>query len=208
MIDLADLADLDWAWSIATPVAKQVYYYYVDLDAITPLLPAESPQPLPSPLAAEAAPTPTPREKVTRPAGQPLAATVGNPPSGLPLLATPQAAAAVMGVTESQIRLLLHEGRIARVRIGKRDLIPRDAIERFISSNTVDPSMSWREETTAPSSAGSPSAAAGTSPGQKAVAAASAQRALRTANKLRSLSPSGSTSEPARPAARVIPLKS
>jgi excisionase family DNA binding protein len=201
MIDLADLADLDWAWSIATPVAKQVYYT-VDLDAITPLLPAESPQ---ASMPAEPQPIRTPRDKVTRPV-EPIAATVGNPPSGLPLLATPQAAAAVLGVTESQIRLLLHEGRIARVRIGKRDLIPLDAVERFVTSNTVEPS--WRAETPAPSSAGSPSAAAGTSPGQKAVAAASAQRALRTANKLKSLLPSGSTSEPARPAARVIPLKS
>ena len=116
-------------------------------------------------------------------------------------------AAAVMGVTESQVRLLLHEGRIARVRIGKRDLIPRDAIERFVTSNTVEPSTSWREETPAPSSASSTSAAATTSAGPKAVAAASAQRALRTANKLKSLSPNGSTSEPARPAGRVIPLK-
>jgi excisionase family DNA binding protein len=193
MIDLADLPP-DWAWAVATPVAKQVYYY-VDLDAITPLLPAESPQPLPSPLPAESL-TPTPRDKVTRPAGE---------PTHLPLLATPHEAAAILGLTESQVRLLMHEGRIAKVRVGKRDLIPRLAIERFVTSNTVEPS--WRAETPAPSSAGSPSAAVGTSPGQKAVAAASAQRALRTANKLRSLSPTGSTSEPAQPVGRVIPLK-
>jgi excisionase family DNA binding protein len=128
------------------------------------------------------------------------------PPGHLPLLVTPQLAAEVLGVTESQLRLLLHEGRIARVRIGKRDLIPRDAIEGFIHSNTVQP-KSWRDETPAPSSASSASAAATTSLGQKAVARASAQRALRTANKLKSLSPAGSTSEPATSAGRVIPLK-
>jgi excisionase family DNA binding protein len=142
--------------------------------------------------------------QLTSPEGQKLAAPPA--PVDLPLIATPQQAADSLGVTEQQVRLLMHEGRIARVRIGKRDLIPRPAIERFVTSNTVEPSTSWRAETTAQSSTSASSAAPGTSPGPKAVAAASAQRALQTANKLRSLSPSGSTSAPAQPAARVIPL--
>jgi integrase len=64
----------------------------------------------------------------------------------------------VLGLTESQVRHLLDEQRIARVRVGKRDLIPREAINRFIISNTVEPKP-WRDETTAPSSASSEGAA-------------------------------------------------
>jgi excisionase family DNA binding protein len=123
----------------------------------------------------------------------------------LPLLASPKMAAEVMGLTESQVRYLLHEGRLRYVRIGKRAMIPRDAIEAFIAENTVQPTS--QGETKALGSFSAPNAAATTSAGQRAVAAGSAARALQISSKLKFSSPSSSTNKSA-PPAPVIPLKS
>jgi excisionase family DNA binding protein len=123
----------------------------------------------------------------------------------LPLLATPKMAAAVMGLTEHQVRDLLHEQRLAYVRIGKQLMIPRDAIKTFISENTVQ--ATWQDETQARGSTSSKNADVITSSGPKAAAAGSAARARQIAHALKSRSPNSSTCEPAAPA-RVIPLKS
>ena len=123
----------------------------------------------------------------------------------LPLLATPKMAAKVMGLTEHQVRDLLHERRLAYVRIGKRQMIPRDAIEAFISENTVQ--ATWQDETQGRGSTSSKNADVITSSGPKAAAAGSAARVRQIAHKLKSRSPNSSICEPAAPA-RVIPLKS
>lgn len=132
--------------------------------------------------------------------GTPMA-TIGD----LPLLATPKMAAKVMGLTESQVRFLLHAQRLAYVHVGRRCLIPRDAIQNFITENTVHPS--WQDETQGPGSTSSTSAKSSISPGPRAAAAGSAARARQIASKLKSRSPNSSTSEPVTPAP-VIRLKS
>jgi excisionase family DNA binding protein len=135
-----------------------------------------------------------------------LAASASGPPgiADLPLLATPKQAASVMGLTVSQVRGLIRDGRIARVRIGNRILIPRDAIERFIQENTVKPCHVEIQE---PASASSESGDATTSSGQKMVAAGSAARARQIANRLKSRSPNSSTSGTDEPV-HVIHLRS
>jgi excisionase family DNA binding protein len=134
--------------------------------------------------------------------------STGHPPpvqlADLPMLATPKLAAAVMGLTESQARGLVRAGRIGHIVVGKRVMIPRNAIEAFIAANMVPP---CRVEIPDHAYASSKSGAATTSSGLKAVAAGSAARALQIADKLRSRSPNSSISEPETPA-RVIPLKS
>jgi excisionase family DNA binding protein len=124
--------------------------------------------------------------------------------SDLPMLATPKQAAEVMGLTDQQVRSLIRGGKIAHVLIGKRKMIPRDAIEKFIPQNTVHP---CHAETRAPASASLKNEAATTSSGLKVVAAGSAARALQIAESLKSPLPSSSTSELAT-LARVIPLRS
>jgi excisionase family DNA binding protein len=54
----------------------------------------------------------------------------------LPMLATPKQAAAVMGPTESQVRGLIRDGRLAHIMVGRRVMIPRQSIEQFIAENT------------------------------------------------------------------------
>jgi excisionase family DNA binding protein len=122
----------------------------------------------------------------------------------LPMLATPKQAAAVMGPTESQVRGLIRDGRLAHVMVGRRVMIPRQSIEQFIAENTVVP---CRDETQERVSAFSKSADASTSSGLKMVAAGSAARALQIASSLKSRSPSSSTSVP-ETLGRVIPLRS
>ena len=122
----------------------------------------------------------------------------------LPLLVTPKRAGAMMGITDSQVRALVHSGRLAHVLVGKRIMIPPAAIEQFIKDNTVLPCLA---ETPALVSASSKSGAVFTSAGPKLVAAGSAARARQIASRLRSRSQSFSTSEP-EPQARVIPLRS
>jgi hypothetical protein len=119
------------------------------------------------------------------------------------MLATPKQASAVMGPTEGQVRALMRKGLIAHVHVGRRLMIPRDAIERFIQENTVQP---CRDETPVPVSASSKKEGAFTSAGPKLAAAGSVARVLQIADKLKSSSPSSCVSERA-PADRVIPLK-
>jgi len=122
----------------------------------------------------------------------------------LPLLVTPKRAGAMMGITDSQVRALVHSGRLAHVLVGKRIMIPPAAIEQFIKDNTVLPCLA---ETPALVSASSKSATASTFAGRSEVAAGSAARALQIAEGLKS--PSRSSSQRAiAPPAPVIPLRS
>jgi excisionase family DNA binding protein len=122
----------------------------------------------------------------------------------LPLLITPKQAAAVMGPSESQIRALIHSGRLAHVLVGRRIMIPRDAIERFIRDNTV---LQCLDEMPVPASAISINGAVFTSAGRSEVAAGSAARALLIAERLKSPLRSSSP-EATAPVARVIQLRS
>jgi len=56
-----------------------------------------------------------------------------------PLLTTIKVTAEVMGLTDEQVRSLLRGRRIRYVLVGKRYMIPRDAIATFITENTVEP---------------------------------------------------------------------
>ena len=109
----------------------------------------------------------------------------------LPRLVSLKQAADYLGLTKSQVRNLVSSKKIARTPIGARTLIPRDALEQFIKENTVQP---CRDETQGPVSASSKSAASTISFGPTADVAASAQRALRTANSLKPHSRTSSTS--------------
>jgi hypothetical protein len=124
--------------------------------------------------------------------------------SALPMLCTPKLAAEVMGLTAQQVRSLLRLKKIAHVPVGKRLMIPRNAIEDFIAQNTVLP---CHVETPEHGCASLKSADAITSSGLNAVAAGSAARALQIASKLKSplLNSSPTVSKPA---GHVIPLRS
>ena len=122
----------------------------------------------------------------------------------LPRLVSVAEAAKYLGLKEPQVRALVAAKKMAKTLIGSRYLIPREALDAFILENTVQP---CRDEIQAPASASSKSADAFTSSGQRVDAAASAQRALRTADLLKPRSPTSCTSARATPA-RVIPLRS
>jgi|UPI000322D031 excisionase family DNA binding protein len=124
--------------------------------------------------------------------------------SDLPRLVTVKVAAEYLGITESQVRSLVAAGQMARTPVGARVLIPREALDQFIIENTVSP---CRAETPGRASGFSTSANVIISSGPKVDAAASAQRALRTAQSLKPPSLTSSTSARGTPA-RVIPLKS
>src|SRR5258706_10446461 len=100
----------------------------------------------------------------------------------LPLTATIGQVAEVLGFSARQVRGLINDKKIAHIRTGSRFMIPRDAIQQYLLENTVQP---CREETLVRVSASLKSGSAFTSSGLKADAAASAQRALRTASLLR-----------------------
>lgn len=124
--------------------------------------------------------------------------------SNLPMLVSLKAAAEVIGLTEQQVRSLIRDRKIAYVRVGKRALVRRDAIEEFVTRNTV---TACRDETPGSASASLKREDASTSSGLRAVAAGSAARALQIASELKSRSPNSSTSAPKTPG-RVIPLPS
>src|ERR1051325_2253271 len=129
----------------------------------------------------------------------------------LPMLATLKQAAAVMGPSEAQVRALALSGRLAHVFIGRRLMIPRDAIQEFIcraiqESNRNAMVQTCRVETQVPTCNGIETATAGTSPGLSEAAAGSAALALQTAKQLKSRS--RHSSEPAPAQAHVIPLRS
>jgi excisionase family DNA binding protein len=54
---------------------------------------------------------------------------MGDPLSGLPMLATPKQAAEIMGPTEAQVRGLIRAGRIAHVMVGTRRMIPAQQLK-------------------------------------------------------------------------------
>lgn len=124
--------------------------------------------------------------------------------SDLPRLVSPKQAAKYLGISEAQVRVLVNANRIARTAIGARIMIPREALDQFILDNTVQP---CRDEMQVRVSASSKSGNASISSGPMADAAASAQRALRTASSLKPPSPTSSTSGRVTPG-RVIPLRS
>jgi excisionase family DNA binding protein len=102
--------------------------------------------------------------------------------NGFPLTVTVVEAAKILGFSCRQIRTLINNKQIAHIRLGSRPMIPRDAIGRFLLENTVEP---CRDETPVLASDSLRSEIASTSSGQKAVAAASAQRALQICNSLK-----------------------
>jgi excisionase family DNA binding protein len=124
--------------------------------------------------------------------------------SAIPMLCTPKLAAEVMGLTAQQVRSLLQRKKIAHVPVGKRLMIPRNAIEDFIAQNTVLPCPVEIQEF---ASSGLKNADVTTSSGLNAVAAGSAARALQIASKLKLPPPNSSPPKPS-PPARVIPLRS
>jgi hypothetical protein len=119
-------------------------------------------------------------------------------------LETPKQLAARVGLSERQIRHLIHSRQLEHVLIGCRVFIPGGAWMRFLEIKKVQP---CQDETKALDCAGSPSASASISRGPNEAAAASAALARQTANKLKSRSPSSCNSETGEPA-RVIPLRS
>lgn len=119
-------------------------------------------------------------------------------------LETPKQLAARVGLTERQVRHLIQSRQIEHVMIGCRVLIPVGAFANFLEAKKVRPCP---DATKDHDSAGSKSALASMSSGPNAAAAASAQLARRTANRLKSSSRNGCNAEDAAPA-QVIPLKS
>jgi hypothetical protein len=117
-------------------------------------------------------------------------------------LETPKQLAARVGLTDRQIRNLIGSRQLEHIRIGGRVHITPGAWARFVEDNKVKP---CRDETKAPSFAGSTSVGAITSPGPNAAAAASARLARQTASKLKLFSRSGSPYE-AVDEGRVIPV--
>jgi excisionase family DNA binding protein len=114
----------------------------------------------------------------------------------LPRLVSLKQAAQYWGLSISQVRNLVANKKIASTRIGARTLIPRDELEQFITEITVKP---CRDETLGHASASSKNAGSTTSFGARADEAASAQRALRTANLLKQHSGTSSISGRATP---------
>ncbi|MGY2932061.1 excisionase family DNA binding protein [Bradyrhizobium sp. GM6.1] len=102
--------------------------------------------------------------------------------SDLPILATPQRVADVLGLTKAQVRGLIACGKIAHIKVGSRLVIPRDAIEIFIIENTVQP---CRDETRDRAFASSKKGNVSISSGLMPDAAASVQRVLRIASSLK-----------------------
>jgi excisionase family DNA binding protein len=122
----------------------------------------------------------------------------------LPPLLSLSHAAKELGVPTSRMRQLVRRRRIGFVWLGERQMIPRDALPRFIEDNMVTPCP---EETQDHDSDFSPSAVATTSPGPSQAARGSAARARRIAKSLKSRSPNSSDGK-VEPEDRVIPLRS
>jgi hypothetical protein len=105
-----------------------------------------------------------------------------------------------------RVRFLIRDGELTYVKIGGRYMIPDGAYEALISRNTVE-AMPCQDEAKGRDSGFSTSEVSTTSAGRKAVGAASALRAQKIAESLKSPSRSSSTRDNGR-AAPVIPLKS
>src|SRR5262245_39674150 len=90
-------------------------------------------------------------------------------------LETPKQLAARVGLKERSIRNLIQTGQLEHVMIGCRVHIPQGGFERFIEANTKRREPCQRE-TMDRDFNGSPTEGLTTSPGQRTVAAVSAQR--------------------------------
>jgi excisionase family DNA binding protein len=119
-------------------------------------------------------------------------------------LETPKQLAERVGLKERHIRHLISTHQIEHIWIGRRVHIPAGAFTRFLEAKKVEP---CHDETKDPVYVGSKSASASTSTGPNMAAAASAQLARQTANKLKSSSQNGCSAEAAA-VAQVIPLRS
>jgi excisionase family DNA binding protein len=119
-------------------------------------------------------------------------------------LETPKQLAKRVGLSERQVRHLIQARQLEYVMIGCRILIPPGAWGRFLDNKKVLP---CHDATLDPAFTGSRSDNAGTSSGPNEAAAASAALARRTANRLKSPSPS-SSSKASDDLGRVIPLRS
>jgi hypothetical protein len=108
------------------------------------------------------------------------------------------------GISEGQVRHLVNSRRLEHVRIGRRTYVPAGAWLRFLANNTV---TTCQDETTDLDYGGSRSASVTTSLGPSMAAAASAQLARQTANKLKSFSLNGCSGELTEKV-QVIPLRS
>jgi excisionase family DNA binding protein len=117
---------------------------------------------------------------------------------------TPKQLAKRVGITERQVRYLLQCGELDHVMIGSRIHIPDGAFRRFLASRMV---KSCPDETRGPDYRGSRNGVAITSRGPSEAADASARLARQTANKLKSSSQNGCSTEDAE-RAQVIPLRS
>ena len=120
------------------------------------------------------------------------------------ILETPKQLAARVGLKERQIRALIDSRKLEFVMIGCRVHIPEGAFERFIEANKVRPCL---DATGAQDSNGIAMVQLSISAGPKTVAAASAQLARPTANRLKSSSQNGCKPE-AESQGQVIRLKS
>jgi excisionase family DNA binding protein len=104
-------------------------------------------------------------------------------------LETPRQLAERVGISERQVRHLTQTRQLEHIMIGSRVHIPIGAFERFLKAKSVKP---CQDETKGRVSTGARNATASTSLGQTTAAAASAQLARQTANKLKQSSPNGS----------------
>src|SRR5215472_3296280 len=93
-------------------------------------------------------------------------------------LETPKQLAKRVGVSERQIRHLVHTAQLEHVIIGSRVYIPTGAFKRFLDSRTKKPCP---DEIKDRDYDGSPNATAFISPGPSTAAAASARLARQTA---------------------------
>ena len=122
----------------------------------------------------------------------------------LPPLLSLKSCSSELGLKPSRLRLIISKKRIAYVQIGSRRMIPREALPRFITENTVQPCL---DETKDPACDSSTGAAATTSCGPNSAARGSAARVRQIAKSLKSRSVNSLGAE-FDPVGHVIPLKS
>jgi excisionase family DNA binding protein len=112
--------------------------------------------------------------------------------TGTPHLMKIAQAAKALGLSENAVRRLVQGGRLAHVPVGpKLIMVPQGAIEKFIAENTV---QACPDAIAALAFGSSKSAQRSTSSGQNGAEAASAARALRISEKLKSRLPNSSGS--------------
>lgn len=116
---------------------------------------------------------------------------------------TPKQLAERVNVSERQIRKLIRNGELDSIQIGARIYVPCDAWGHFVQRSR---SRRWHDGTKAQNYDILKIEEPITSPGQSAVAAASARLAQQIASKLKSPSANGSRAD-ASQLAQVIPLK-